>query len=188
MADAENSTRTMTVEKSRLEFLFDGVFAIAMTILVLDLRVPDVSHGDSVVVLGRALRNHAATFGSYLLSFFMLGILWYRHNQLCRHLQWITAPVFGLHLIQLAAAATFPFCAALLGKHLTNPLALVTYSGCIMVYQWAGLWILQAARTTSSLGASGTQWTHDWRRQRRSVLMVTTLFAGVLAWAVLVAM
>ncbi len=127
------------VSKSRLEFLVDGIFAIAMTILVLDLKVPELADGHSVAELARGLGLHASTFFSYLLSFFMLGMMWYRHNQHYRHLQRITGGMLVLHLVQLAMAAFFPFCAALFGRYPINHLSMVLYTGCILVYQSAAI-------------------------------------------------
>lgn len=132
------------ISRNRLEFLFDGIFAIAMTILVLELRVPDLADRHSVAELGRFLLHHGPTFVSYLLSFIMLGILWYDHNQQFRHLRRITRSILTVQLLQLAAAAFFPFCAALFGRYPTNFLTISIYTGCIMVCRWCSLalWLL----------------------------------------------
>jgi uncharacterized membrane protein len=132
------------VNKHRLEFLFDGIFAISMTILVLELKVPDLTVRKSVAELGHLLMLHGATFFSYILSFMMLGILWYSHNQYFRYLQRITKGIFIFHIVQLAFAAFFPFCAALFGRYPTNQLSLIIYFGCIMGFQWSTLiqWLL----------------------------------------------
>jgi uncharacterized membrane protein len=141
MAEPQNSsTSDSVISKGRLEILFDGIFAIAMTILVLELKVPDLSDSHSVSELARSLAHDGYTFGSYLLSFFMLGIFWYRHNYHYRHLHHITKGMLALHLLQLSMAAFFPFCAALLGRYPTNSLSIVVYIGCGMVYSW-GSWL-----------------------------------------------
>ena len=173
------------IERARLEFLVDGIFAIAMTILVLDLRVPEQVGGEDVTSLGRALLESLPTYGSYLLSFTVLGILWLRQNKLYRYFPRITVPVFALYLVQLAAAATFPFCAALLGRHLANPLALSIYAGCIAVYNWAafGSLALTARHDHPQRDAEG--FARQWKRQRRSALVVTLVFASAVARALL---
>jgi uncharacterized membrane protein len=132
------------VNKHRLEFLFDGIFAISMTILVLELKVPELSERKSVTELLQQLLHHGATFFSYLLSFGMLGILWFSHNQYFRFFKRITTATFILNLIQMASAAFFPFCAALLGKYPTNRLTLVVYIGCLTIFQLCSLiqWLL----------------------------------------------
>ena len=140
------------INRSRLEFLFDGVFAIAMTILVLELKVPELVDRHSIQELARALAHQAPTFASYLLSFGMLGILWYRHNLQYQHFRVITGSMLVLHFIQLAAAAFFPFCAALMGRYPTNGLSQLVYISCILVYAWASLanWVI--AGRSGSLG------------------------------------
>lgn len=139
------------VGKGRLEFLFDGVFAIAMTLLVLELKIPDLGDRRSTSELLAGLGRHAPTFISYLLSFFMLGMFWASHNIWYRHLQRITNGVFAFQLIQMALAAFFPFCAALLGKYPTNPLTIVIYVGCVAAYLWAATIQWAVARRAGAL-------------------------------------
>jgi uncharacterized membrane protein len=156
------------VSRSRLEFLFDGVFAIAMTILVLELRVPELVDRHSMPELARALAHHAPTFASYLLSFGMLGILWYHHNRQYHHFRVITRSMLVLHFVQLAAAAFFPFCASLLGRYPTNGLSQVVYISCILVYVWASLanWVI--AGRSGSLGSETAA--ADFLRSRNKLL------------------
>jgi uncharacterized membrane protein len=132
------------ISRNRLEFLFDGVFAISMTILVLELKVPELSNRRSVAEMGENLLHYGHSFLSYILSFIMLGILWYNHNNYYQYLQQITKSIFSFTLLQLAAAAFFPFCAALFGRYPINHLSIVIYLGCIMVYLWSCLiqWFL----------------------------------------------
>jgi uncharacterized membrane protein len=132
------------IDKRRLEFLFDGVFAIAMTILVLELKVPELADRHSTSELLRDLGHHIPTFVSYLLSFTMLGLLWFNHHQLFRHYERITKMAFALHLVLMASAAFFPFCAALLGRYPTNPVSMIFYVGCILVFHWSIIlqWLL----------------------------------------------
>ena len=139
------------VGKGRLEFLFDGVFAIAMTLLVLELKIPELADRHSTSELLAGLGHHAPTFVSYLLSFFMLGMFWASHNIWYRHLQRITYGIFAFSLIQMALAAFFPFCAALLGKYPTNPLTIVIYTGCVAGYLWAATLQWAVARRAGAL-------------------------------------
>ena len=185
MEHQTSDSSAFVVSKARLEMLFDGIFAIAMTILVLELKVPELADRHSVAELAQALGHHAATFASYLLSFLMLGILWYRHNQHYRHLQHVTKGMLALHLVQLAMAAFFPFCAALMGRYPTNRLSLVFYTGCIMVYSWGALaeWVVagRAGAITPQL-ATAIRRRHRGRNVR-GALVTTTLFAYSLAMA-----
>ena len=173
------------VSKGRLEMLFDGIFAIAMTILVLELKVPELADRHSVAELARALAHHGATFASYLLSFLMLGILWYRHNQHYRHLQHVSAPMVAFHLVQLAMAAFFPFCAALMGRYPTNRLSAVFYTGCIMVYFWFALleWVVARRAGAISPGLDPAALRRERKRSVAGALVMTAFFAYTLMMA-----
>ena len=148
---AGSGASRFAVSKSRLEFLVDGIFAIAMTILVLELKVPEVGDRKSVVALGTALAHHLAGFVSYLLSFLMLGVFWFSHNRHYQHFTRITGLMLVLTLAQLAATAFFPFSAALLGRYPTNQLTLVIYLGCVLCYQLATLLVWVAASRSGVL-------------------------------------
>jgi len=167
------------VSRERLEFLFDGIFAIAMTILVLELKVPELTDRHSVAELWRALAHHAPTFASYLLSFLMLGILWYRHNQQYRQIEVITRGMLVLHLVELAAAAFFPFCAALLGRYPTNRLSAVFYTGCIFVYLWSAfvVWALGGHSGAFRSDFTAADYRQARTRALRRCVVVSLLFA-----------
>lgn len=173
------------ISKGRLEMLFDGIFAIAMTILVLELKVPELADRHSVAELARALGHHSATFVSYLLSFVVLGTMWFRHNQHYRHFRHITRSMLALQLLQLAMAAFFPFCAALFGRYPTNRLSMVFYVGCVMVYVWGGSaeWLL--AEKTGAMAPQAS--VDDLKRVRRRIvrrsITLTALFLAVLLFA-----
>lgn len=122
------------VSKGRLEFLFDGVFAIALTILVLELKLPELRDGKSVHELGMALRHHGNTFFSYLLSFFLLSGFWFSHNQIYAKLRRINTTALIIHFWLLALAASFPFCSHLFGRYTGNPLASLVYFGATIFF------------------------------------------------------
>lgn|SRR5512140_300348 len=166
------------ISRARLEVLFDGIFAIAMTILVLELKVPDLADRHSVDELGRYLAQDAPTFISYLLSFTLLGVLWYRHNQIYRYVERVSRRMLALQLLQLATAAFIPFCAALMGRYPTNPLSTVVYSGCIMIYQWtsAAYWIVAGRVGALRPDVDRSEYRAQRRRNLRAVLAVTAIF------------
>jgi uncharacterized membrane protein len=148
----EQGTSVSAISKGRLEFLYDGIFAIAMTILVLELKVPELTDRHSVSELGHALAHHAPTFGSYLLSFLMLGIFWSRHNHDYRHFHRISYGMLVMTLIQLATAAFFPFCAAMVGRYPQNKLARAVYVGCVLVLMWSRLATWVVAKRSGTFG------------------------------------
>lgn len=127
----------------RLAALSDGLFAIAMTIIVLEIRVPPHSAVDSERALWTALAALGPRLVTYLLSFLTLGIFWVGQqtqlNQFARtnrHLTW-------LHLGFLALVAMMPFSTGLLAEFTTYRLALLLYwanialLGVVIYAAWA---------------------------------------------------
>ncbi len=170
------------MSRSRLECLFDGIFAIAMTILVLELKVPELAERSSPAELAHKLAVFGPTFGSYALSFLMLGMFWYRHNQQHHHCQIVTRSMLAFQLIQLAVAAFFPFCAALMGRYPTNPLSVVIYLGCVFVYLWVTLGNWLAAKRTGALKAEVSE--ADYRRMRKRVLRSCVVISGFFLYGI----
>ncbi|HPS78691.1 MAG TPA: TMEM175 family protein [Thermoanaerobaculaceae bacterium] len=139
MTESPTNILTAPISKTRLEFLYDGIFAIAMTILVLELKIPELAERRSSAELLQHFAHHAPAFGSWLLSIVMLGIFWFRHQQLYRCLHRITRSLLVVHLWLMATAAFFPFCAALVGRYPGNRIAVIAYLG--------GAWLHVAALT-----------------------------------------
>ena len=166
------------VSRSRLEFLVDGVFAIALTILVLELKVPELHDSRSIAELRQALAHEVPTYLSYLASFVLLGVFWYRHNRQYEHFRVITTGMLVLHFVQLAACASLPFCAALIGRYPVNGFSMVVYLACILVYAWASAatWIM--AQRAGAMNAALTEAVYVRSRQRwiRGCVVITSLF------------
>lgn len=153
-----------------------------MTILVLELRVPEVVDRHSVDELGHALAHDTATFASYIISFAVLGVFWYRHNHQYHYYRVITRGTLVLHFVQLAAAAFFPFCAALFGRYSFNPLSGVVYLGWALVYLWAALgnWVV-----AMRVGAMGPEITPaEFQRSRNRSLRGCLFMSALLAFYV----
>lgn len=128
------------IAKHRLEALVDGVFAIAMTILVLEIRVPELAVHRSSTELLEKLHHAWPILMAYFLSFFFLGLFWFWHHRLTSKIVRVDIPVFVLTLLFLALVSFFPFAAALLGRYPTNPVSLMIYlptMGLLLITQAA---------------------------------------------------
>jgi uncharacterized membrane protein len=75
--------RAGQLEYDRVMFFSDAVFAIAITLLIVDLQVPDVAHVES----GRQLRDTLPQIGGFALSFAVIGLFWIGHHGLFRHIK-----------------------------------------------------------------------------------------------------
>jgi Predicted integral membrane protein len=178
MAEKKPVESSSSISRNRLEFLFDGVFAISMTILVLELKVPELADRHSTAEMGQMLLHHGRSFLSYILSFFMLGVLWYSHNNYYKYFQQITKSILCFTLVQMATAAFFPFCAALAGRYPTNRLSMVIYLGCIMVYEWCCLiqWLLAKRQSILVPRLSPSIYAKLKKGHRNGSIYITSLF------------
>jgi len=130
--------KTFHMHKARLETLVDGVFAIAMTILVLEIKVPELADGRSSDALLSALGHHASVIGAYFFSFAMLAVFWVWHHRLVEKIRLFDFPLLVCTLTFLALVCFFPFAAALLGRYPLNLAALLVYvplTGLIILLQ-----------------------------------------------------
>jgi len=118
----------------RIAALSDGVFAIAMTLIVLGIRVPNLGSQGSETGLFRALVDLAPQFVTYLLSFLTLGIFWNGQQTQLHYLARANRDLAWIHLAFLAAVALMPFSASLLAYNIGLRLALVVY--------WANIFVL----------------------------------------------
>jgi uncharacterized membrane protein len=98
------------VEKGRLEAFSDGVIAIIITIMVLELRAP---HSD----LPEALLPLVPTFLSYVLSFVYVGIYWNNHHHMLRAAGKVSGAVLWANLLLLFWLSLFPFATAWMGEN-----------------------------------------------------------------------
>ncbi len=100
---------------NRIEALSDGVFAIAMTLLVLELHVPDVSSAETGP-LAAALLAMWPKFVSFGLGFVLLGSLWVGQHYQFHYVRRTDRPLLWLHLALLLVCSLVPFAVALLGR------------------------------------------------------------------------
>jgi TMEM175 potassium channel family protein len=102
------------MKTSRLEAFSDGVFAVAITLLVLDLHVPG---GEN---LWHQLREEWPSFASFFVSFWVIGIIWVNHHGVLDHVRRADRGVLYLNLLVLMTVVFLPFATALLAEHLKS--------------------------------------------------------------------
>ena len=119
---------------ARLETFADGVFAIAITLLVIDVRLPP--HAD-FPGLGAALRHLWPSYLGYLTSFVVIGIMWANHYNLMKLVDRVDHGFITLTLLLLLCIAFLPFPTAVMAEHLTDAagraVAVAFYCGAFTV-------------------------------------------------------
>ena len=114
-----------------MEAFSDGVFAIAITLLVLDLRVPEVGEGSLTHALGKQWPADA----SYAVSFLTIGILWINHHGLMRHIERCDRTLLSLNIFLLMMVAVLPYPTALISHYArtSNATTAAVAYGAVMV-------------------------------------------------------
>jgi uncharacterized membrane protein len=135
------------VGKARLETFSDGVFAIAITLLVLTIPTPDDFRH-----LGVALTDQWPAYAAYLVSFAVIGIMWLNHHTVFRHFEGVDRNLVYLNLTLLATIVFVPYPTGIFGEALQRGqgerVAAVFYSLVMTVnaLAWAALWLYGSTR------------------------------------------
>jgi uncharacterized membrane protein len=117
-----------SAEFARVLAFTDGLFAIAMTLLIVAVGVPHISDESSVHELSDALNDLVPAFTSFFISFAVIGRYWLAHHQFVSLLSAMSQSFIVLNLLYLAFIAFLPFPTALLGEYFSNPLSIVIYA------------------------------------------------------------
>jgi uncharacterized membrane protein len=117
-----------SAEFARVLAFTDGLFAIAMTLLIVSVTVPHISDGDSIHQLADALNDLSPAFVSFFISFAVIGRYWLAHHEFVSLLDGMDQAFIALNLVYLGFIAFLPFPTALLGEYFENPLSVVIYA------------------------------------------------------------
>jgi TMEM175 potassium channel family protein len=132
--------------KGRLEAFSDGVIAIIITIMVLEMKVP---HGDSI----ESLLPIVPVFLSYVLSFVYVGIYWNNHHHMLHASRKISGPVLWANLHLLFWLSLFPFATGWMGENHFSATPSALY-GVVLLMAAVAYWILQQTIIASEGSAS----------------------------------
>ena len=181
------------MDRSRLEAFSDGVFAVAITLLALDLTVAGPGHGP----LAHQLHDKWPAFVAYLISFFTIGIIWVNHHALVRTIKRVDRPLLFLNLVLLLFVAAIPFAAATVADYLSvpsddTPVAMMLYGG-VFLGMSAGFsaifeWTLHGQRVYQPLPAE-----QHWAARRRfvggglvyAVAIVVAFFSAIASFVII---
>ncbi|MDI2029554.1 TMEM175 family protein [Saccharopolyspora sp. TS4A08] len=147
----------MTVEEDddwgqdgRVLALSDGVFAIAATLLALDIRVPE---GLDTRGLHDALRGLAPGLTGYAIAFLVIGVLWLGHRELFGDIRRVEPAVAWVNVVLLGFVALLPFPSSLLADYGDEPVAVIGYAASVSMICALQLVIVALARRTGTFRA-----------------------------------
>ncbi len=129
----------MTIPKSRLDALTDGVFAVAMTLLVIDLRLPESFHAaDSAALLDRIV-DLGNQFLVYVVSFYVVALRWMGMVQLAPRGEAVSESYVKWALVHLLLITLVPFTTMMIGRYPTLPPAVWLYASNTIAFALVAL-------------------------------------------------
>ena len=135
-----NSETNLGLGKQRIEALTDAIFAFAMTLLVLDVKIPESAASQ---LLTRTLLELWPKFLIFLVSFLILGLFWIAHHSYSHFLKRTDRYFLWISLLFVMVVVFVPFSTDLLGDYPTHRIAAVIYGcnimalGLTLYWQWA---------------------------------------------------
>lgn len=113
----ENKNSSFHMTTNRIEALTDGIFAIAMTLLVLALAVPAINGPLSNAAVQNALYGLLHSFYTLVLSFILLALFWTVHHRIFQRIKQVDSILLWINMIWLLFIVLVPFSASLTGKY-----------------------------------------------------------------------
>ena len=134
----------------RVVFFSDAVFAIVITLLVLELKVPHITeHTDSA--LRHALVELFPRVMGFVVSFLIIGLMWTEHHRIFRYIDNYNAGLLWRNLLLLLCVSFVPFPTALFSENFWSQTAFILYTGSFGAVATAKLWIWRHAAASGLL-------------------------------------
>jgi uncharacterized membrane protein len=156
----------MDRDRDRLEAFSDGVIAVAITLLALNLGIAGRGHGPFLT----QLFERWPSFVAYVISFFTIGIIWVNHHSLIRNIARVTRTLLFLNLLLLLFVVMVPFATATMAEYVTDPGPDGRYSMVLFALVFQGMGIGFSALFFWSLG-EGRTYTAVPSHQRTAALL-----------------
>ena len=106
-----------TIEKSRLEALSDGIFAFAMTLLVLSLTVPEIPRDQASILLPAKIAGLLPEFMLFVIAFFVLSGYWVSHHRILGNIRYVDGMLVRINIFLLFSIVLIPFTTSLSGDY-----------------------------------------------------------------------
>jgi uncharacterized membrane protein len=134
----------------RIQFFSDAVIAIAMTLLVLEIRLPADAEGD----LGQALADLWPSYLAYGLSFAIIGLNWVSHHRKFRYIVRFDPGLIRINLVFLLVIAFLPFPTSVMAEHGRETPAIVLYAATVATLSLLQLWLWSHAHRHGLMDAA----------------------------------
>lgn len=154
---SDGSEASQAKETARLETFADGVFAIAITLLVLEIHIP--ASGED---LSTGLLAQWPSFAAYVISFLGIGVMWVSHHQMFALIRRTTPTFLFLNVLFLLPVAFIPYPTAVVAQHIQEPesrtVAVLLYGGVstVVAVMFNVLWSYAIRAGLVARGAGGS--------------------------------
>lgn len=165
------------MEKTRLEAFTDGIFAIVVTLLVLDIHLPA---GTTAQNLGANLIHVIPTLSTYVLSYLIVGLYWIFHHSVTRMFKSVDSRILCLNILHLMLIGLIPFSTSVLSEFSFTTWAIVLYGVNILAINLSGWFVIHYLYRHQNL-AVGTFSRAAYRSQRRLYIKIASLYAVAIA-------
>lgn len=159
------------MKKGRLEAFSDGVFAIVITLLILDIKLPHVDYAHLYPALISILPNIAV----YILSFVLIGMYWMFHHHSFTFIREVDGVLLWMNLMFLLTISFMPFPSRLLGEYPFKTLPVILYGGNLILSNMMGFIMLIYLHKNRQL-ASELFTNKTYRQQLKLYLIVNALY------------
>jgi len=132
-------------------FFSDAVFAIAITLLVLDLKVPQMPESLAAAELPSALLDLSPEFFSFLISFWVIGFYWLAHHRIFHHVRAYDRSMLLMNLLFLMWIVLMPFSSSLIGEYEHLRLPVIVYAAHNILAELTLSWLWRHASKDGSL-------------------------------------
>jgi len=170
------------MSKGRLEAFSDGVLAIVITIMVLELRPPEgTTFGDLFALWPQIL--------AYAMSFAYIAIYWVNHHHLFQAVRTVTGRVLWANILLLFALSLVPFATAWMGEHSFEPNTIAIYNAVLIMPAFSYFLLVRALLASPGQSATLAETLGDNRKGQLSLLayltaLAVSLFVPVVAVAI----
>jgi len=170
------------MNRARIEALSDGVFAIVMTLLIIDIKVPQLAQPES----GRELMGHLwqawPLFRSFYISFAILAMYWIAHHAMFHHIaKYVNKTTIFLNIVFLCFISLIPFSAHLIGAYPLNEIAVAVYGANVIVIGAVQCLMMRVTLADKQILHEGVDRQLVWQITMRMLLPPAFAVLGIIA-------
>ena len=141
MAESREQSSQDKQALDRIVFFSDAVFAIAITLLALELHVPEMPIDQVATRMPGQLEAMTPKFISFILSFLIIGSYWAAHHRDFQHIKRYDQRLIWINLLLLMLVAFLPFPTAMLGNYPAQQYTVTVYAGCLALMGFVRAWL-----------------------------------------------